>query len=158
MVAEIVEVMKAARPVVIPRPTRVDIWKPSKRVKAQGIPLVLSEDQRRRHTAARAVVVMSWKWLSLGFGLGHGVPEFMATRRQESLVRTLGDAYEERVLLDVVKTWGAFGTWFDTQKVQMPKDGWPSVYVEDFLEGVATRSGSATAEVAGQEGQGTVVL
>ena len=27
----------------------------------------------------------------------------------------------------------------------MPKDGWPSVYVEDFLEGVASGSGGATA-------------
>ena len=26
----------------------------------------------------------------------------------------------------------------------MPKGGWPSMYVEDFLEGVASRSGRAT--------------
>ena len=80
-------------------------------------------------------------------GLWCKVPEFMASRRQESLVRTLGDAFEEHLLLDVVKTWRALCEWFKHQQVGMPKDGWPSVYIyiEDFLEGVASRSGGATA-------------
>ena len=63
----------------------------------------------------------------------------MASRKQESLVRTLGNACEERLLLDVVTTWRAFCEWFERQPVSMPKDGCPSVYMEDFLEGVALR-------------------
>ena len=145
MVAQIVDVMKEFKPKVEPRKSTFSIWQPSNRAKRNGPPAVLSEDQQRRHTAARAVVELSWNWQSLGFGVGFKVPEFMASRRQESLVRTLGDVFEERLLLDVVKTWRAFCEWFERQQVGMPKDGWPSVYIEDFLEGVASRSGGATA-------------
>ena len=39
-------------------------------------------------------------------GVLFGVPKFMASRRQEFLVLALGDAFEERLLLVVVKPGG----------------------------------------------------
>ena len=109
------------------------------------------------------MVELSWNWHSLGFGVGFEGLDFMASRKQESLVRTLGNACEERLLLDLVKTWRAFCEWFERQQVSMPKDGCPSVYMEDFLEGVAPISSHSIAnilsfKVVSQACQGTFTL
>ena len=81
------------------------------------------KDQQKMYTAASVMVELSWNWHSLGFGVVFEGPDFMASRKQESLVRTLGNVCEERLLLDVVKTWRAFCEWFERQQVSMPKDG-----------------------------------
>ena len=93
------------------------------------------------------MVELLWNWHSLGFGVGFEGPDFMASRKQESLVRTLGNACEECLLLDMVKTWRAFCEWFERQQVSRPKDGCPSVCMEDFLEGVAPRSSHGIANI-----------
>ena len=140
-VADIVQVLKESSgsttaPV---RPVSMAPWQPSKRAKT-SIPERLSEDQQRRRAAARIVVELSWQWASLGFGLGHGVPSFMTVRRQEAMIRTLADGFEEKLLINVVRTWQAFLSWFSEQQVDMPEHGWPSVYIEDFLESVVHKA------------------
>ena len=145
-VADIVQVLKeSSGSMAAPaRSVSVAPWRPSKRAKA-SIPERLSEDQQRRRAASRVVVELSWQWASLGFGLGHGVPAFMTARRQEAMIRTLADGFEEKLLINVVRTWQAFLAWFNEQRVDMPEHGWPSVYIEDFLENVVHKSGGASA-------------
>ena len=40
--------------------------------------------------------------------------------------------FEERLLLDVVKTWDRLCDWFKEQAEEMPSTGWASIYIENF--------------------------
>ena len=65
--------------------------------------------------------------------------EFMAFCRQESLVLTLGDAFEECPFFGCAQNLESALRVVQRQQVSMSKDGWPSVYIGGFLEGVASR-------------------
>ena len=148
-VADIVSVLRSppAPKKAVPRPSTFVAWQPSKRART-SVPEKLSEDKQRRRDAARIVVELSWQWGVQGFGLGRDVPAFMTARRQEAMVRALADGFEERLLINVVRMWNTFEAWFREQQVTMPEQGWPSVYIEDFLESIVQKAGGASALLA----------
>ena len=148
MVDTVVEALKvekmAAHPVAEKTRFQQRSWLPSKRRKTAASPATVSQDQEARVQAASAVVNLSLSWADAGFGLGYEVPAFMADHRRVAQAKNLGAAFEVKLLHGVVKFWQQLLEWFEHQGVKMPSSGWPSVFVEDFLQHTAEKSGGPT--------------
>ena len=148
MVADIVAVMKTTAPDLRAQnePMKRKRWQLGTSARKTTPPATTTEDHRRRLDAATAVVDLSWSWAEQGFGLGARVPKFMAARKHAAQVRALSAGkVEAKMLLRATQAWHRLVDWFSKQQVFMPEHGWPAAYVEDYLEEVMHKSGSATA-------------
>ena len=107
-------------------------------------PRTVSADEVRRRQAAAQAVALSWSWLPLHFGLGLSIPDRMCDRRRAMVERRIVQ-FEARCVWGALAAWRDFIAWFEAHAVAMPQLGWPSIFIEDFIEAQALARGPSVA-------------